>query len=125
VLPANVENLYLQGSATNAYGNAGANYIQGTDHTDLIQGKGGGDALAGMAGGDYFVFSPGEADEAIVLDFSGTGGESDLLLFTGFAPQTTFTAVDATHWQLSYGTTVEVIEFANAATITPSDFLFS
>jgi hypothetical protein len=61
VLPANVENLYLQGSATSGYGNADTNYMAGTALDNLLDGRGGPDLMAGGAGNDsYFVDNPGD-----------------------------------------------------------------
>ena len=127
VLGEHLEHLYLQGAATNAYGNAGANVIQGTDGVNLIDGRGGSDVLAGLGGNDYFVFRPTTAAGVTILDFDGMGAAAgDTLLFTDFGPGATFSQVDATHWQIDYnaGASSEIITFANAAAIHASDFVF-
>jgi Ca2+-binding RTX toxin-like protein len=62
VLPANVENLFLQGSAgLQAYGNELSNTIYGNSGSNLIDGRGGADAMVGGAGDDlYYVDDPGD-----------------------------------------------------------------
>ena len=59
VLPANVESLILQGSATQATGNGGNNSIFGNANDNLLHGGGGGDdTFFGGAGNDaYYVDS--------------------------------------------------------------------
>ncbi len=62
-LPANVDNLILQGTADlQAYGNVDANTIYGNSGNNLIDGGAGADFLGGGAGNDtYFVDSTGDA----------------------------------------------------------------
>ena len=55
VLPANVENLYLAGSAVSATGNAGDNVIQGTTGDNRLDGGAGADTLSGGGGNDTYV----------------------------------------------------------------------
>jgi Ca2+-binding RTX toxin-like protein len=127
VLGANLEHLYLQGAATNGYGNTGANVIQGTDGVNLIDGRGGSDVLSGLGGNDYFVFRPTTAAGVTIVDFDGMGASAgDTLLFTDFGPGASFSQVDATHWRIDYntGASSEIITFANAAAIHANDFVF-
>jgi serralysin len=62
-LPANVENLILQGSADlQGYGNGQANVIYGNAGNNLLNGGGGIDLMVGGAGNDtYFVDDPSDA----------------------------------------------------------------
>jgi Ca2+-binding RTX toxin-like protein len=58
VLPAHVEELYLQGSAANATGNALANTIYGNPEANVIDGGLGADSMEGFGGHDtYYVDS--------------------------------------------------------------------
>lgn len=60
VLPANVENLTLTGTAaSNGGGNALANSISGNGAANALNGRGGADALAGNAGADRLNGGPG------------------------------------------------------------------
>jgi len=55
-LTANVENLVLQGSAVQGYGNSLSNAIYGTSADNLLDGDAGADAMYGGAGNDsYFL----------------------------------------------------------------------
>ena len=58
-LGANLETLFLSGSAVQGYGNAGVNSIVGTSGNNGINGKGGADVLTGNGGIDTFVFRDG------------------------------------------------------------------
>ena len=101
-----------------------------TSANDTIDGGAGQDTLIGGAGLDTFVFRAGESDGDIVLDFNGSGAAAgDSLRFEGFgtaADGATFTQVDETHWQIRSGDGLrsEIITFANAAPIDPTDFSF-
>jgi Ca2+-binding RTX toxin-like protein len=61
-LPANVENLVLQGGADlQGFGNGLANMITGNSGNNLLDGGAGADAMTGGAGNDtYFVDNPGD-----------------------------------------------------------------
>ncbi|MBD2039337.1 calcium-binding protein [Microcoleus sp. FACHB-672] len=111
-LSANVENLYLQGSAyygagnelnNSIVGNAGNNYLWGAagndninggagndtniggDGNDTIRGSAGSDVLTGSAGADYFTFnSAGEGIDTI-NDFSWQQGDKIVLSSSGFS----------------------------------------
>jgi len=100
--------------------------LTGDAGNNRITGGLGADILTGGGGNDTFVFRPGEVFGDTIVDFNGAGaGAGDLLLFSGFAVGSTFTQVDATHWQVNYGASHEVMTFSNAAVIHPSDFLFA
>jgi Ca2+-binding RTX toxin-like protein len=140
-LPANVENLVLQGSgnlsgagnglANQVYGNAGDNALDGGAGADLVNGSAGHDTLTGGTGNDIFAFNSGQADGDTLVDFTGNGsGAGDSLLFVGYgtaAQGATFTQIGATNqWQIhsSLGGLDEIITFLNGASVDPSDVQF-
>jgi Ca2+-binding RTX toxin-like protein len=60
-LAANVENLVLQGSALQAYGNGLSNVLAGNAGDNILDGDAGVDAMFGGAGNDiYFVDNAGD-----------------------------------------------------------------
>jgi Ca2+-binding RTX toxin-like protein len=73
-LPANVENLVLQGSADlQAYGNGASNAIYGNSGINILDGGGGADGMFGGAGNDvYFVDDAGDA----VVENPGEGNDT-------------------------------------------------
>ena len=91
-LPANVENLNLDGNAdingtgnelANVIrGNSGNNVINGMAGNDTIEGLGGNDTLTGGAGDDKFVFIPWSGKD-VITDF-GANGDHDSLDFSGY-----------------------------------------
>jgi serralysin len=150
VLGANVEWLYLiegagpitgvgnslnngivGNSSNNALdGGAGNDTLKGGAGDDTLYGGLGADGLYGEAGNDNFVFSIGEANGDVIVDFDGNGaGVGDHLTFIGYgtaAQGATFTQIDATHWQVNSadGLTHEIITFSNAASIHATDYVF-
>lgn len=126
-LAADVEDLYLFGSADiDGTGNSGANALYGNGGDNVLDGGAGADMLIGGGGNDTFFFAAGQADQDTVVDFDGNGAAAgDVLMFSGYGPGATFTNVDATHWQVNYGSGQhDVIAFGNAAAIHASDVLF-
>lgn len=80
-MTANVENLFLVGSAQDAVGNATANRMTGNTGTnlllggggnDVLNGKGSNDVLFGQAGADTFVFERGTGGDVIGDFVTGT-----------------------------------------------------
>jgi Ca2+-binding RTX toxin-like protein len=70
-LNAEVEKLYLQGTAADGTGNALSNYIYGTNSANRIDGKGGADRLYGYLGNDTYVAnSTGD----LIYETSAAGG---------------------------------------------------
>ncbi len=87
-LNANVENLNLQGSALNGYGNElanrltgndVANYLKGLDGNDILDGGKGADTLIGGAGNDiYFVDDAGD----VVTEYFINGTQGTDLVYS-------------------------------------------
>jgi serralysin len=65
ILPANVENLTLQGAGGVGTGNTLANRITGSDGLDYLNGMGGNDTLIGGRAGDVFVFRNGTGSDRV------------------------------------------------------------
>jgi len=118
-------NPLLAGGNDTLNGSSGSDFMNGLSGNDRLEGRGGVDQLIGGQGNDTFVFHPGEANGDTIWDFTG-GGTADKLEFIGFGAGASFTQIDSTHWQLTYaaGAAQEIINIANAAAITPSDFWF-
>lgn len=91
ILPDNVENLTLAGTAKTGTGNAGnnvlvgsaaANVFSGGAGNDRLEGRGGKDRLTGGPGVDSFVFRkatesrPGKTRRDTVTDFDAAAGET-------------------------------------------------
>jgi Ca2+-binding RTX toxin-like protein len=89
-LPANVENLFLTGSANrngtgNAadnmlIGNAGRNTLKGAVGNDTIDGGAGADVLAGGTGNDTYLMARGNGADKI-QENDATAGNTDVALF--------------------------------------------
>ncbi|MEG4532166.1 bluetail domain-containing putative surface protein, partial [Microcoleus sp. D2_18a_D3] len=89
ILPANVENLRLQGTAViDGTGNTLANSIIGNVANNRLNGGGGQDLLTGLAGADTFFFKFGESSVSArdsVADFAIGSDKIDLLTQGGAA----------------------------------------
>ncbi len=81
ILPANVENITLTGTAAiDATGNGLANVIIGNAAANHITGGGGDDTLTGGGGADTFIFAPGSGHD-VITDFA-TGDVLDISAYT-------------------------------------------
>ncbi|SEM23022.1 Hemolysin-type calcium-binding repeat-containing protein [Syntrophus gentianae] len=69
-LDANVENLYLSGTAANGNGNTLNNIIQGTSKVNILSGLAGNDSLYGLVGND--TLKGGSGNDKI---YGGTGND--------------------------------------------------
>ncbi|NWG23285.1 MAG: calcium-binding protein [Pseudorhodoplanes sp.] len=79
-LPANVENLHLEGNAPiNGYGNDQDNIIQGNNNKNILKGGGGNDTLMGYGGADTMIGGSGDdvywvgQKEDVVTEQAGQG----------------------------------------------------
>jgi Ca2+-binding RTX toxin-like protein len=117
---------------TNAlYGLAGNDGLYGSAGSDTIDGGGGADTLVGGADNDLFLFTAGEANGDVIVDFAGNcPATGDQIRFTGYgtaAAGATLTQVDATQWSINSanGLIHDIITLSNGATIHQSDYLFA
>ncbi len=114
----------------NANGSAHSDVLVGNDAANILNGLGSADSSTGNGGNDTFVLGAGQAHGDIVTDFDGNGaGAGDSFLFRGFgtaAQGATFTALNATQWQIHSGLDGhnEIITLSNAAAVHASDFVF-
>ncbi len=111
------------------WGRGGNDTIIGGAGNNVFNGGAGQDILTGGGGSDIFVFQRGEAHGDAVTDFSGSAGQADQLLFSGYGSAedgAKFTQIDNSHWEVSSadGLTHEQITFANHAVITANDWHF-
>lgn len=74
VLPTNVENLTLTGTAVMGIGNAAVNIITGTSGKNILDGGAGADTLSGGAGDDTYLFGAGDTITEL------TNGGTDLVI---------------------------------------------
>jgi serralysin len=129
-LGANLETLFIYGTATTATGNSAANTIIGSYIATgaTLDGGAGSDVLIGGAGNDTFRFVAGQGGGDTVQNFAGNGaGAGDTLQFSGYGAGATFTQVGATNqWVITYngGASTETITFSNGAAIHATDYAF-
>lgn len=129
ILSANGAILRANDQGNSLWGNQGNDTLIGGTGNDVLAGGGGHDILTGGAGSDTFVFQSGQTNGDVVTDFSGTGGDFDHLLFSGFGTAeegATFVQIDDTHWQINSadGLVHEQIAFASGTTISAGDWHF-
>lgn len=122
VLPENVEDLTLTGTATSGQGNAGNNLIRGNDSANVLTGLGGNDRLVGGRGNDLldggtgddlYVYSAGDGNDTIVSGGATPG--IDALKIVGFTPE----QVQA--FQSASGTDV-ILRLVDGSRIALADF---
>ena len=111
-------------------GGAGADQLFGDFGNDILDGNEGVDTLNGGAGVDTFEFAAGQSNGDTIVDFSGSGGQGDHLVFYGYglaSQGASFTQVDATHWSInsSDGTVHDVLTIENGAAIAAGDYRFA
>ncbi len=85
VLPSNVENLTLTGTAIQGIGNTGPNTILGNASANILDGKGStgtADALTGGAGDDTYFVQDGDE---VITEASTTGSGTDSVMSTAGA----------------------------------------
>lgn len=129
---ASIETIRAQGGAPlDLSGNELPNTLVGNNAVNRLDGMGGADRLQGRGGNDIFVFTAGQAQGDVVVDFRGAGAAAgDTLLFLGYgtaAAGADLVQLDRTHWQVAAATggLHETVTFANGAVIDPSDYLFA
>jgi subtilisin family serine protease len=143
-LGANVERLYLSGSAAlngtgNAManvltGNGGANHLNGLAGDDIINagagadtldGGAGADILSGSLGADQFILARGQTAGDQIQDFAA----DDVIKLQGFSSGSTLARVagSTTDWAVKDGATgiVEIFKLANAFALGAGDYVFA
>ena len=127
-----VNNHFIGGAGNDSlYGVGGSDTLDGGAGNDTLFGGADADMLIGGTGNDTFVIAAGQASGDVIADFAGNGAAAgDTLVFEGYgaaAAGASFTQLNATQWQITSadGLIVEVITFANGASIDPSDYIFS
>jgi Ca2+-binding RTX toxin-like protein len=111
------------------WGSHGDDTLIGGAGNDTLVGGGGHDILTGGGGSDTFVFQFGQTQANVVTDFSGSAGDHDQLVFSGYGSAedgAKFTQIDDSHWEVASadGSMHEQITFANHAAITANDWHF-
>ncbi len=126
-LGANLETLFLSGSAIQGIGNAQVNSIVGTAGDNGIDGGGGADVMTGNGGIDTFVFRQGQMNGDVIQDFDGLGaGAGDQIQFIGFGAGATLQQITPMVWQVTYdaGASSELFTLGNSYTLHASDYGF-
>jgi len=89
ILDANVENLYLYGTAANGTGNALNNMIGGNSNANTLTGRGGNDSLYGYAGIDTLkggvgidILNGGDGQDRFVFGESGSTNRDRIIDFS-------------------------------------------
>jgi Ca2+-binding RTX toxin-like protein len=77
VLPDNVENLRLVGTAIKGTGNELDNVITGNAHANILNGGAGNDTLIGGLGNDTYLFSAGSGVD-VIIENDATSGNIDV-----------------------------------------------
>ncbi|MEI6231320.1 MAG: hypothetical protein WCP81_11345 [Actinomycetes bacterium] len=71
-------------------GSAYDDFLSGLSGSDILNGHGGSDTMTGGAGADTFIFVAGMANGDVVTDFSGAGGDNDVLVLQGYGKGASF-----------------------------------
>lgn len=125
VLPDNVENLTLTGTALTGRGNAAANTLVGNaeanvltggDGNDTLYGAGGSDILEGEAGSDDYAYFDG--DGAILIRDNGPATDTDTLYLAGEA-----TADGLRVYRIESAPDDLVIDFRSGGRVTIEGFM--
>jgi Ca2+-binding RTX toxin-like protein len=119
-LDANVENLWLLGTALNGTGNASANRIQGNSSNNTLSGQGGNDTLIAGAGNDTVLGGDGddELQGEAGLDALTGGAGLDRFVFEHSGAANADTITDFSHADDTI-VLADVLDAAMAGAISP------
>ena len=104
-------------------GGGGKDKLWGNDGDDILTGGPGADILIGGAGKDVFVIRAGDRDAEVILDFTKGEDRIDLSDFAGLSFSDLTISGETIDLSPQGGGKVSLRK-VEAATLTPSDFLF-